>query len=271
MTLISNFQAGYRLMDGTKMNKLVAAINASSTNGGNAPVQTAITTVGAGTLTAAAMLSGLIVRSGPTGAFTDTSDTGANIDTALAQAAVVGWSGTFTYKNTTAFAATIAGGTGVTLSGRTVVAPQSVGSFVLTRTGVGTYTLFGTDVVAQTINGVAAAVATADNGTTQTLTAAMIIGGDSFTSHLSTGGATPSLTLPLGTAMDTALPDIRTGQGYLLRVINTNSGTATVVTNIGWTLTGTLTLATNTWRDFVVTKTGTGTYTGVSVGTGTTS
>jgi len=98
----------------------------------------------------------------------------------------------------------------------------------------------------------------------------MIVGGN-LTYHTSTGGSTPSLTLPLGTAMDTALPNAAIGASYTLRIINANSGTATIVTNTGWTLTGTLTLATNTTRDFVITRTAAGTYTGVSVGTGTTS
>lgn len=269
MTNLSRFQPGFRLMDGTAMNALVNQINSNTVSGG-AVAQTALTTVGAGTLTAAAMLSGLIARSGPVAAFTDTSDTGTNIDAALGAAAVNGVSVIFRYKNTTAFAATIAGGTGVTLSGRTVVTPNSIGEYLLTRTAVGTYTLFGIGIAVQSIVGVEALLATADNGTTQTLTTAMVTGG-LLTFHQTLGGTTPSLTLPLGTDMDIALPDMRPGQSYMLRVINTNSGTATIVTNTGWTLTGTLTLATNTWREFIITKTGTGTYTGVQVGTGTTS
>ena len=45
---------------------------------------TPITTAGAGTLTAAAMVGGLIPRTGPTAGFTDTTDTAANIDALLA-------------------------------------------------------------------------------------------------------------------------------------------------------------------------------------------
>lgn len=122
----------------------------------------------------------------------------------------------------------------------------------------------------------AVVVATADNGTTQTLTAAMISAPNARTvTHLSAGGSTPSLTLPLATALLAALPNAVAGTSFLLRIINTNSGTATVVTNTGWTTTGTLTLATNTTRDFVVTltnvTTGSVAATLVSVGTGATS
>lgn len=121
-----------------------------------------------------------------------------------------------------------------------------------------------------------AAIGTADNGTTQTLTAAMISAPNArFVSHLSTGGATPSLTLPLATALLAALPNVVVGSSYLLRIINNNSGTATVVTNTGWTTSGTLTLATVTTRDFVVAFTnitsGSVAATLTSVGTGTTS
>lgn len=262
------YQLGFRLFRGEDLNAISLAANAANIS--SQVAQTSIATVGAGTLTAADLLSGLIVRSGSTGAFTDTTDTGAALDAALGNAAVNGANVLVQIKNITAFADTIAGGTGVTVSGRTVVAPQTVGTFLLTRTAPATYTLFGIDITAQSINGVNTFIATPDNGTTQTLTAAMIVGGDTTTYHVSTGGSTPSLTLPLATALDTAMPDIRVGQSYTLRVINNNSGNTTIVTNTGWTLSGgTLVLATNTWKEFVITKTGTGTYTGVNVGSGT--
>jgi hypothetical protein len=113
-------------------------------------------------------------------------------------------------------------------------------------------------------------IATADDGTTQTLTGAMVTGGN-LTYHVTTGGSTPSLTLPLATAMNTTLPGMPVNGSYTLRIVNSNSGTATVVTNTGWTTSGTLTLATNTWREFVIVKSGALTYTITSVGTGTNS
>lgn len=114
-------------------------------------------------------------------------------------------------------------------------------------------------------------VATADNGTTQTLTAAMLAGGSNIY-HTSTGGATPSLTLPTAAAYLAANPGLNiVGKSNRIRFINNNSGTATIVTNTGWTLTGTMTLATSTWRDFIVTLTAAGALSLVSVGTGTNS
>ena len=118
------------------------------------------------------------------------------------------------------------------------------------------------------------AIATADNGTTQTLTAAMIaVANAKFVAHVTTGGATPSLTLPTVAALLAAFPNLQVGTSYVLRVINSNSGTATVVTNTGWTTSGTLTAATNTTRDFAVTVTSVSaaTATITSIGTGTNS
>lgn len=251
--------------DGTLLNRLVDRLNLTDL-GFASPTNTSITTVGAGTLTAAGLTGGVITRTGPTSAFTDTTATGALIDASLPNNNPTSW--LVEIKNGTAFGETLAGGTGVTLSGRTLVPGNSVGLFLITKSTTATYTMVGIGVYQQVFTNTFALVGTPDNGTTQTLTAAMVAGGN-FTSHVTTGGTTPGLTLPLATAMDTALPSMQTGQSYILRIINDNSGTATVITNTGWTLTGTLTVATVTWRDFLITKTGTATYTGVSIGTGT--
>jgi hypothetical protein len=120
------------------------------------------------------------------------------------------------------------------------------------------------------LRGALSVLTTDDGGTTQTLTAAMVSNnGAAEVYHPSTGGSTPSLTLPLASAVLANLPDAVVGTSYYLRFINNNSGTATIVTNTGWTLTGTLTLATNTTRDFIVTVGAGNTLTAVCVGTGT--
>lgn len=117
----------------------------------------------------------------------------------------------------------------------------------------------------------AVAEATAMGGTTATLGVGSV--GAAAPADLvvatTTGGTTPSLTLPLAADLAAALPMMQIGDTYVLRVINTNSGTATIVTNTGWTLSGTLTLATNTWREFLVTKTAAATFSAKSIGVGT--
>ena len=77
----------------------------------------ALGTVGAGTLLAALLAPGnLIQRTGPTVAFTDTTDTAANIIAAYPEIDLgVTWE--VAYANEVAFAATFAAGAGVTLTG----------------------------------------------------------------------------------------------------------------------------------------------------------
>lgn len=97
----------------------------------------AISTVGAGTLTAASIVGGLIMRTGPTGAYTDTTDTATAI-LALLKDPAVGMSWEFTHVNGVAYACTLAGGTGVTLAGTTANAASKVRRYRATVTDVGT-------------------------------------------------------------------------------------------------------------------------------------
>lgn len=113
-------------------------------------------------------------------------------------------------------------------------------------------------------------VTAANNGTTQTLTPAMLVGGSNVF-HTSAGGTTPTLTLPTAAAYLAANPGFAVGKSSRIRLINNNSGTATIATNTGWTLSGTMTIAAASWRDFIVTQTVAGALTLTSVGTGTNS
>lgn len=119
-----------------------------------------------------------------------------------------------------------------------------------------------------------ATIGTADNGTTQTLTAAMVAGSGNVT-HVSAGGSTPSLTMPTAALILAAIsavnPAFNIGSSYLLTFVNTNSGTATIVTGAGITTSGTLTLATNTTRTFLMVYSAAGAFTMTSLYTGTTS
>lgn len=81
---------------------------------------TPITTVGAGTWTAAAMASGYIRRTGPTAGYTDTVDSADNVlrflrGNAAGPASIVGLSLEFTVANTVAFLNTVAAGRGIVL------------------------------------------------------------------------------------------------------------------------------------------------------------
>jgi hypothetical protein len=85
-------------------------------------------------------------------------------------------------------------------------------------------------------------------------------------------GAGVSDITPTAALLIAAVPNWQIGGSYVLRVINANSGgayTLTVTSGASVTLTGTMTMAQNTWRDFQVTYTGAGTVTLQSMGTGT--
>lgn len=111
---------------------------------GATQINTALTTVGAGTLLAAAIIGGNITRTGSTAAFTDTTDTAANIVAALPNL-TVNESFYFKYYNHTAFQATITGGTGVTVSGQTLVQGESYVEYLATYTALNTFTFVAVD------------------------------------------------------------------------------------------------------------------------------
>jgi hypothetical protein len=91
-----------------------------------------ITTVGAGVLTAAAMVAGVVDRTGPTGGYTDTLDSAANLMKAIPGASV-GDSFEFWFRNTVAQACTIAVGVGAELSGsNTAVGASLTRRFLVT-------------------------------------------------------------------------------------------------------------------------------------------
>lgn len=109
-----------------------------------APAATALTTVGAGTITAAGIAGGVTLRSGSTAAFSDTTDIADNIiAAAFSSTTAIGSSFTYTYVNNTVAAATLGGGTGVTVSGVTVVPPNSWAEYLVTYTAASTITMVG--------------------------------------------------------------------------------------------------------------------------------
>jgi hypothetical protein len=105
-----------------------------------------LTTVGAGVLTAALLAGEYIARSGPTAAFSDTTDSAPNIIAALANAnspqnTPLGGSIRIRIINNTAYTQTILAGTGVTLSGTMTLATNTHRDFLLTITGANTVSL----------------------------------------------------------------------------------------------------------------------------------
>ncbi len=102
----------------------------------NLPTATITTTTGT-TLTAAQVVGAAIFRSGPTAVFTDTTDTATNIVAAI-PGATVNASWKLRYVNRDASTCTIAGGTGVTISGTATVAASTWRDFICTITNTAT-------------------------------------------------------------------------------------------------------------------------------------
>lgn len=272
-----NFQHYSSIQGGVTLHSVIAfsggtpsAIGMTAVpNGGSTQSQGTLTTVGAGTLTAALLLGGDILRSGPTGAFTDTTDTAALIQAAWS-GGQSGVSSQLTYQNNTAFAATIAGGTGVTISGNPVVGPNQWARFLMVWAGVNTVTLYNISQgylspqqqTNYTSNSVTA-------GTVSSATLASALGNY----WLQTGATPGNQQLPSAANLLAALENGKAGMSVNVRIINTGSGTLTVTQDAGTTVTlvGSMTVAQNTFRDFVLNFPTATTATLTSVGTGTTS
>lgn len=82
-------------------------------------------------------------------------------------------------------------------------------------------------------------------------------------------GAGANVQLPTAASLLSAFGGV--GFSYILRIMNHSAGAFawTVTTNTGWTLSGTMTIAQNATRDFLVTVNASGTATLQNIGTGT--
>ncbi len=112
-----------------------------------------------------------------------------------------------------------------------------------------------------------AAYNTASSAVSFTATNANVTGGGGYSNFVEldlTGNpaGAANVTLPTVANLLALMPNAAANQTYVLRIKNSaNSNTWTVVTNTGWTLNGTMTIATGTWREFLVTLTSIGSAT----------
>lgn len=98
--------------------------------------------------------------------------------------------------------------------------------------------------------------------------AAGLITGSEFTVLQNTGATPGNQTTRTAAQMFADFPFARAGLSYVLRVVNTGAGTMTLVGGTGVTVSGTATIATNTFRDYVVTFVSPTAVTIQSVGSG---
>jgi len=236
-----------------------------------APTNTNITTAGNGTLTAAAIVGGLITRTGPTGAYTDTTDTAAAIVAAAGGVFTSGQIITFTVKNSVGFTQTINGGTGVTMPANNIVGPLQEATFEATVGGTAaaptlTVTHVGTTSISMAPS-VTAPVSTALNTVgAGTITAAGINGGITARGGSQANAAFTDTT-------DTAANIVagnpaligKVGASFLYAYQNTTNANATLQGGTGVTVSGVTVVPGNCTALFLVTQTAANTITMVGL------
>lgn len=231
-------------------------------------INTNITTVGNGTLTAAGMLGGLITRTGPVAAYTDTTDTAAAIVTAVG-GFFLNATLPITIKNGTAFAETLTAGTGVTLPLTVIIPPNSVGYYyaVIGGTAAAPTVTIG-HISTELLVGITPAQFSTAALAAGTLAAGLITGA-AFTVLQNTGATPGAQTTRTATQMLADFSAARIGLSYILRIVNTGAGTLTLTADASVTLTGHAAILTNTFVDYVVTFLTATTASIQSVGAGT--
>lgn len=241
----------------TTQTTTTAAIAALASTEGAPFVVTAITTVGNGTLTAAGIVGGIIVRTGPTGAYSDATDTAAAIIASL-PGAVVGSSFNVLIKNATAFTQTITAGAGVTLPATVIVPAFSIINYVGTVATASTVSFVHIDTTAisvgsQETNPTISVLSTVGNGT---IIAADFVYGLIQRSGSQSGTAFTDTT-DTATAIVAACANLvnKVGTSMLIEYSNTTNATATIQSGSGVTVSGVAVIPANTIGQFLVTYT----------------
>lgn len=233
-------------------------------------INTAISTVGAGTLTAAGLVGGIITRTGPVAAYSDATATALQIVAALT-AYVASESMIVRIKNATAFTQTITAGVGVTLTGLAIIPAFSVGTYLMTITSTTAVTLLHvqTNAIANDIDTTAPAITALTTVGAGTITAAGIVG--CYTSRGGSQSATPFTdTTDTAASIIAAQPGLvgKIGDAFVYTYINGTNALATLTGGTGVTVSGITAVPAGMTARYLITYTAAATLTmvGVSVG-----
>jgi hypothetical protein len=223
------------------------ATTQTGTGSGVNEVITNLTTVGAGTILAAAIVGGVLNRTGPTAAAVDTTDTAALIIAAVS-GGYVGQSWEFTHYNNSLGACTVTAGTGVTVTGGIVPANMWV-RFLVTIATATTVTM--TAISAGPCVVLPAAKLTV--GTAATVNAGDLEG--AYFVNYENNASNAAVTVRTAAQMVAAIPGCQIGFTYMLAIRNLNATGLTLTADGGATVTlsGTMTIAQNVTRLFMVT------------------
>lgn len=245
----------------------VAAISGSGVT--SDIINTSITTVGAGTLTAAAILGGLITRTGPVAAYSDATDSAANMLTAIGTF-VSGATFFVTIKNLTAFTQTITAGANVTLPGSAVVGAfeeveyfGTVGGTVAAPTI--TFSHIQTVPIALAASVVSPQITTLATNGAGTLLAAAINGGYINRTTVAAAFADTTDTAALIIAGNPGLIS-KIGASFIFVYANNSTGVATMTGGMGVTVSGVITIPPGVAVQYLLTYTAAATITMVGIG-----
>lgn len=221
--------------------------------------ETAITATSGATLTAAQLLTGQIARTGPSAAFTDTTDTAANIVTALG-GFVLGQSFNLNYKNATAWPATLAAGSGVTMATGAIVVPFSTGIYFGFVGGTAasptvTFKHVG-DIPARLAADLSAPQATALTTVgAGTLTAALMTTGTILRGGTQTGAFTDTTDTVANIIAGMVSLGLAVGASQKVLYVNNTVWPATITGASNVTITGQAIVPANSWVEYIVTQT----------------
>lgn len=245
-----------------------AAIASLASTEGAPFIVTTISTVGNGTLTAAGLVGGEIVRNGPVADFSDATDTAVAIIAAL-PGAVVGSSFSILIKNATQYTQTITAGSGVTLPSTVITPAFSVNNYIATVSTATTLTFVHIDTTAISIgtNTTAPRIASVSTVGAGTLLASAFVGGLIARSGSQSG--TPFTdTTDTAAAIISACANLvnKIGTSMLVEYANNTNAVATVTGGTGVTVSGVSIIPANTISQFLVTYTAAATLTMVGLG-----
>lgn len=235
---------------------------------GDRAVITPITTVGNGTIPAAAIIGGYIVRTGPVAAFSDTLDTAVAI--IAAQSGIsIGETFTVEFKNGTAFTQTLVTASGLTLPATVVIPAFSVGRYLFTVATATTITIahLSTDPITT------GTAMTAPAATTISTVGAGVITAAAFNGSLVLRSGSQNGT-PFTDTTDTAVAIIaacanlnnKIGTSMFVEYSNSTNAVATITGGVGVTVSGVSVIPANTIGQFLLTYTAAATMTMVGTG-----
>lgn len=242
-----------------------------ATNSLDTAVVTTITTVGNGTLTAVGIAGGYINRSGPVAAFSDATDSAANI-VAQFPGAPIGSTLVFTLKNTTAFMETVTAGAGVTLPATVMNPPFSETAYLitLTNTTVGTEAVTFAHIGSNAI--ITGPVVSSPASVSITTVGAGVLTAASFVAGIITRGGAQSATAfsdttDIAANIIAACPNLinKIGTSMLVRVANTTNAPETLTGGTGVTVSGITVIPANSVATYLLTYTATATLTMVGI------